>query len=136
MPYIKNIKTVFVHIPKCAGTSIEKWLKDFQTLYLCDEKIKEFRIEKGTCSCLHGKAMHFTFSDILTNIPENKSELYAFTIVRNPYLRILSHYLFMKRNFGGIHKGMFHWESAYHEKDFESYIEKIINSENYCKILS
>jgi hypothetical protein len=67
----------YVHIPKNAGTSIERWLIEY-----ANANQKEI---------IFTKSQH-SFSEDVTQYQEN-----YFTIIRNPYSRICSYYEFAKR---------------------------------------
>lgn len=71
-----NLKCVFVHVPKTAGTSIEKCLVDV------DDKTK---VVGG----------HSTSDALLKHRTKEFSNYFTFTIVRNPWDRLLSAYLYM-----------------------------------------
>ena len=68
-----DTRSIFVHIPKCAGTSI------VTSLY----------------GCLAGG--HTTFEEYLTVFePENINAYFKFTVVRNPWDRLVSAFHFLK----------------------------------------
>ncbi len=97
MPVSHPYKTVFVHIPKCAGSSIEEWLMGFTPLVLHREKMDRFHDLQCVCSKIHGLPMHFGMADIQKECGPCINDYYSFAVVRDPFTRILSHYLFMKR---------------------------------------
>jgi hypothetical protein len=66
--------TTFVHIPKNAGTSIIKWLK---------EATNEYPIQY--------KSQHYSASQMFTRHPETN---FSFSIIRNPWDRMVSIYQF------------------------------------------
>lgn len=71
------MKPLFIHIPKCAGVSVKKYLLDNENIPLFEGHY--------TCSQMKAKA---TFI--------NYSYDYIFTIVRNPYSRLVSIYSFLQ----------------------------------------
>lgn len=79
MPIYKNYNLVFVHIPKTAGTSVERVLGN--GVFLSDRKDHQ----KGVCP------QHYYLSQILELYPEAKS-YHKFTIVRHPLDRLVSAY--------------------------------------------
>lgn len=71
-----NLKCIFVHIPKTAGTSIEQCLKD-------SNDVDQIVGGHTTCQALiHYKKTEFC-------------NMFSFAIVRNPYDRLLSAYKYM-----------------------------------------
>lgn len=91
MPYYQDIDTLFIHIPKTGGTSLENYLKkkSKQTLYsgwgnniLPDEKLKKYSLQHQSLNIL------YKYKNIL-KIKFNK-KIKIITIVRNPYNRIIS----------------------------------------------
>lgn len=91
---------IFVHIPKCAGTSIEKlFLKDLGIDY-------QYRL-----SLLMGKnnnrligpprLAHLTISEMLKNHLINETQLrnyFSFAVIRNPIDRVFSFYRYLGYN--------------------------------------
>ena len=76
---IEKHKTIFVHIPKNAGTSI-----------------KIFFGMKGPKDMLP-LSQHDTIKDIKEKIPNKYKEYKKFTIVRNPYSRMISWFFYLKK---------------------------------------
>lgn len=70
--YLDRYKIAFIHIPKCAGTSVNKWLEQFQM----PERI----------------SAHPT----LESLKRTREIDFSFTIVRNPWDRLVSFYHFTK----------------------------------------
>lgn len=75
----KRKKFIFVAIPKTATTSIEKVLDNYNDIIV---------------------PKHTTFSELENNYGINHKEFYTFCFVRNPYDRIVSQYLQLKKNPG------------------------------------
>lgn len=93
---------VFVHVPKCAGTSIEGLLSKWTTLELmAPNKVDNSYIERnrlGQIAQLHKLERHFGSSDIRRMIGEEKfTRYYKFAVIRNPFARVLSFYKFATR---------------------------------------
>jgi chondroitin 4-sulfotransferase 11 len=89
---IDKEKTIFVHIPKNAGTSIK-------TFFEC----KEF----------YNK--HRTIEQIKTDNIEAYNSYKKFAIIRNPYDRMISWYFYLKRAMGMEHtRGDHRWKSGEH----------------------
>ena len=97
---IGNQKFIFIHINKTGGTSISKGLKD---RYI----------------------NHFTVKEAITRIGEKKfMDCVTFTVIRNPYSKVVSHYKFQlkenKHNFNNNYLGFNEWVK-------ETYGNKILN---------
>lgn len=90
MPYYKNIRILFIHIPKTGGTSLENYLqqKSTQTLFsgLTNNIMPSEELQKIS---LQHQVLHniWKYRKIL-NV--NFNNLKILTIVRNPYDRIIS----------------------------------------------
>ena len=68
-------KFIFIHIPKCAGSSLKEHLKDHSE----DELLNSH---------------HMTLGETIKNLNLEAKDYYKFTFVRNPWDRILSLYSF------------------------------------------
>lgn len=97
-------RVIFIHVPKCAGTSMESYLKDF-----------EFYIEGG---------YHATHREFLQN---NKyKNYYKFSFVRNPYDKMVSEFKWFTDQSN-------EWNTPYCKKyykdvDFKTFVNKFITS--------
>ena len=96
----------FIHIPKTGGTTIEtitknnkccKWGKNYWNEYLFKKEISQKICEKRKCCCQWiWHIPPFYIYDIMNNTSSsyyydlNKKDL--FTIIRNPYLKLISEY--------------------------------------------
>jgi len=86
MPYIdiEGRRSLFVHIPKCGGTTVERYLEKFSQLYLFNSNAEvAFRYTP----------QHFTYADAACLFPPGYFS-YSFAICRNPYCKIASEYRF------------------------------------------
>ena len=92
-------KFIFIHIPKCGGTSVE------QTL-LKNEDIPEERILKWnlTEEEQHEYRLYYRYGNIDVQHrkidqykTENEKNYFTFTFVRNPWERFLSEYFYIKK---------------------------------------
>lgn len=114
-------KTIFVHIPKTAGTSIEVLLLGHTGLKL--ENL--FGIDT-----IKNKALqHLTAKEIrdLSSI-KDFSSYFRFSFVRNPYDRMISEYFWCQiSGIGYKHNQQF--------SNFLAYAEDIVSSGNYSKNL-
>jgi len=95
MPVSHKHKTIFVHIPKCGGTSIETALK----INGLDNKGGEKPSENILFGVENNKALHhLTASEIKQKIGEEKfNNYFKFTFVRNPYDKMISEYFWKLR---------------------------------------
>ena len=102
MPINRDKKVIFVHIPKCAGTGIEKLFgmatrEELFTTVGCghktitDESLFDEKWKFKQCAAKN--MQHYTFREISSVL---SSEVVAscdiFSIVRNPYTRLVSEY--------------------------------------------
>jgi len=71
---ISESKIIFVHIPKCAGKSVKRSL-----------------LNAG-----HNGGHHAYPSDIIKKYPQEWEDFFRFTIVRNPWSRLVSGFFFFK----------------------------------------
>ena len=127
MPIISSLKVIFIHIPKCAGTSIENVLID----YKLDKKTFKADIHKwwGNLNTVNGKYEldHSTFAYLANNCKNYNPSFFKFCVVRNPYSRLVSEYHYCKKRCSRFVKNL---------TDFKSFIyfirdkfEVILNNE-------
>jgi len=104
MPLFKNddINLLFIHIPKAGGTSIEKYLSEKYSIkldksaaygFLSDDFKTQHDITK-----IHS-LQHYTYNELydmreILNV-DFTNDLRIFTVVRNPYHRLLSDLFFL-----------------------------------------
>jgi hypothetical protein len=105
-----DTKAIFVHIPKCAGVSV--------------------------CRALFGNLAggHTTLDEYLNIFEPRYIESYfKFTIVRNPWDRLVSAFHFMQS--GGFNEEDRNWFSGElgHFKDFEEFVKGWLNKNNIWK---
>ena len=105
-------KAIFVHIPKCAGISVVKSLF-------------------GDFDCGHTNLRRYQ----IMFAPEEFHRYFKFTIVRNPYDRLVSAFFFMKK--GGINAGDKSWaDRKFAQFDtFESFVKGWVNRYNVMRAL-
>ena len=77
---IDEYKTIFIHIPKNAGTAIEEYFGN-----------TSFKIQPGKHDDIH---------DIKKRFLSTYNSHRKFTIIRNPYDKMVSWYFYLKRNLG------------------------------------
>ena len=83
MPFIQTDRTIlFVHIPKCAGSSVEAWMARHGAL--------NFWNPMGPLAA-RVNLQHWTAADLRASFADDFFD-YTFTIVRDPYTRMESEY--------------------------------------------
>lgn len=97
----KKHKTIFIHIPKAAGVSVNK--------------------------AIYGQTLgHYYASELKNVIPSTFNQLFTFSVVRHPVERLYSAYSFAKS--GGTNVMRMHNEKFYQDhKDFNSFESFILN---------
>lgn len=99
-------KCIFIHIPKCAGSSINKFLAEGNVL---DWSTPNYDLLYGWCPERKIHLQHATSKQLIeTNLitQENWDSYFKFTFVRNPWDRAYSDYLWIKSD--RRLKGSFH----------------------------
>jgi hypothetical protein len=92
MPISYTYNIIFIHIPKCAGTTIEKIIgTSTEQQYFCNWKTTK----KGQLKT----SQHFTYLELKKELKVNWKDYYAFSVVRNPYQRFVSEYKYRKAVF-------------------------------------
>ena len=101
----KKHKFIFIHVPKCAGTTISAAIHKFYfdskpTRNISEE---EWIIGKNNKS-LHNSsegwvAQHTTFRVLKEKFDEDLSEYYKFAFVRNPFERAVSYWKYQYKYF-------------------------------------
>lgn len=95
-------KFLFVHMPKTAGNAIQNILLKYSEDQMVVSKLKHDGVERFGVTSEYGTKKHtklFDYKKVLS--PEVYEGLFKFTIVRNPWDRVVSRYFFkkMKREF-------------------------------------
>ena len=118
MDVLNEEKIIFIHIPKTAGSAIELLLlKSKKNVY----KNKFYGISKFNN---HSKAMHHLTAKDLKSILNNYNDFFKFTIIRNPYSKLISEYYWCEvENMGYKSKQSF--------DKFLDDIEIIVNNNKY-----
>ena len=101
MPYFKkkNIKILFIHIPKTGGSSVEIYFSNKFKIRLSNEILYGTLLNKKVVNLDH-TMQHMTYSTIYKyrkyfNV--DTTDVKIITIVRNPYDRIISELFYIKR---------------------------------------
>ena len=108
-----ELKCIFIHIPKTAGTAIEHFLRNrgINKLELIGER--------------NGRSMHHYLAfEIKKLFPNFYGTYYKFSIIRNPYDRLLSEYYWR------ISKGI-GFKCNQSKDEFLDFVEDIIKNNNY-----
>lgn len=98
MPIIQNLKTIFIHIPKTGGTSIENTLiedAELRNWRIADQTTWYGNIEspEGTYSTKYCYELdHSTLRFMKNNCVFYNQKYFKFAFVRNPYHRLVSEY--------------------------------------------
>lgn len=109
MPIFDKYKLIFVHIPKCAGSSVNDMLgiKDIFDMNRLKGWIYE-QVKKGDKMIMYGNSCrkgyyyeldHALYTHIFQYHPDKCKEYFKFAIVRNPYDRILSEFFYNNDRF-------------------------------------
>lgn len=134
MPINYTHKILFIHIPKCAGTSVQTILEtntkgNFYTeqrtledlAFLPKDRFtdQEYRI------CMSKNRQHYTFKE-LTKIlsPEIINNFKKISIVRNPYDRLVSEYYF-RRNLYKAYSGL--------DEVFGDFVKTVLRLDPYTR---
>ena len=98
MPIFTKQKLCFIHIPKTAGTSIFEHLKINEPVHT-----NLLHTYDGIRSKKTGKtSQHLTYLELHQEI-KNLNEYTLFTVVRNPYTRIVSEYIWGQKRLKHIY---------------------------------
>ena len=94
-------KFIFIHNPKTAGTSLTKVLLPYSDFLSRNQNKPYFYyFNKFVLSKLIGNiyAKHTPAWRVKKNVPEKWESFYTFGVVRNPYNRSYSYYMYLKNN--------------------------------------
>ena len=107
-------RCIFIHIPKTAGTSIEHYISEKERFTLFYRGI----------SSANRSMHHYTAIELQKMIPQYFREYYKFSIVRNPYERLLSEYYWTPLKEAGYKHGK-------SKDDFLKYVSHVIKNKTY-----
>jgi hypothetical protein len=108
-----DLKCIYIHIPKTAGTSIEQFLKDNGKNSIDYLGVRNNR-------SLH----HLLAIELKKELPFLFNKYYKFSLVRNPYDRLLSEYYWTP--IPGIG-----YKSGQSKADFITYVSNVVNKKLY-----
>lgn len=130
MPISHEHKIIFIHVPKCAGTTIEDifGMRTFDNFYceiITNDVLKKIPYENFTDeeyrNCAVKNMQHYTFRELSKVLKKDILNTYKkIAVVRNPYDRLVSEYHFCEL---GIKKG----------KTFEEFVEINLKLEPYLR---
>lgn len=109
MPIFNSYKAIFIHIPKCAGTSITSCL-DRENVISRFTTYDNFSIK-----LMYGRNLqHSTYNKIRMLHPLKFTSYYKFSFVRNPFDRMYSEYSWRKK-----------WDKKLENKTFEEMLMQV-----------
>lgn len=95
MPIIHSLKVIFIHIPKAGGTSIENLICDFPLYrYKLVNKYNWYGNIKN--DHIKYELDHSTMAYLKNNCKYFDNTYFSFSVVRNPYARLVSEYHYCK----------------------------------------
>lgn len=128
MPYLKEHNLLFIHIPKTGGTAIERAL-GIKAANRPDLFISK---EKQVIGGIKTVPQHFTPNILRVRLGEDIYEnSLKFTVVRNPYTRVLSEYFYRNKS-GNMNKFPKWFRGYYGVRDHVHKIpqSRFVDSEN------
>lgn len=130
MPLNFEHKILFIHIPKCAGTSIEHILKmtNKENLYTEQLKLENYNLlpinnftDEEFRMCASKNPQHYTYRELTKILPIDIVENYKkISIVRNPFDRLVSEYYYREGHVK-IHR------------NFECFVKTSLNLDQYTR---
>jgi len=147
MPINKKFNIIFVHIPKAAGTSVEKVLdmsskENFFSMHASLGKLKRkhtnelnfnFFTEQEKAECEAKNLQHFSIKELKKLLdPEFFNSAFKFSVIRNPYHRIVSEYFYIKAAEG---KNPDYQDFNVRFPTFASFVETELQLPKYDRIL-
>lgn len=114
--YIEKYNTLFIHIPRTGGTSVER-------LFGFEGGFETYDESKGM------KQDHSTVSQVKPHLANQWDDLFKFSIVRNPWAKMVSMYLY-RLNSPFYLKNNFEWENLHRARygqnpSYEEWLETL-----------
>lgn len=110
MVVFHNLKCIFIHIPKTAGTSIEQFIKD------------NGKNEISYLGVRNNRSLHHLLAyELKLELSYLYNQYYKFSIIRNPYDRLLSEYYWTPIRGVG-------YKSNQTKADFITYVAKVVKN--------
>jgi len=124
MPIIHSLKTIFIHIPKAGGTSIESVLCDFPLFrYQLINKYNWYGNIRNNETKY--ELDHSTMAYLKKSCKYYDNEYFSFAVVRNPYARLVSEYHYCKYQYSRFIKKLDTFKDFVYElKDKFDYVLK------------
>lgn len=103
----KSKKFIFIHPPKCAGTSIRLVLRDHYESYHQNRELEPFGMDLSSEGINYPLPVHGTLPQFVRFIDDRhgidffkREDWYIFAVIRNPYDRLVSfyHHMLVHRN--------------------------------------
>lgn len=110
MPISYTYNSIFIHIPKCAGTTIEKMLGTCTV-----DELFSHTVVDGEQKNLQ----HLTYLELKSKLKIDWSNYYVFSVVRNPYDRFVSEYKYLKELFFKTK------DSKYNVGEFSDFVKQL-----------
>jgi hypothetical protein len=122
-----NQRIIFIHIPRCGGTSIEQnlWYKEFGK-YFSFKETNEKNLLQGFVDKYSNKhqsdgLQHLTAFNIKKIYPKEFEQFYKFTFIRNPFSRAVSLYLEIMK----YRKDLRDFLAIYKDSSFKNFLKLI-----------
>ena len=122
MPIYHNLKAIFIHIPKAGGTSIEETITEFP---LFRQKLVNKYNWYGNIKQQNYELDHSTMAFLKNNCKYYDNNYFIFSVIRNPYARLVSEYHYCKYQYSRLIKNLNTFNDFVHElKEKFDYILK------------
>lgn len=92
---IDNKMVLHIHVPKCGGTSLERFLADYYFGLWSDDFSLSSKQDRHTCQKVSPQHMHAV---VLAEYLNLKKIALAFAVVRDPVSRLISEFLWAHRD--------------------------------------
>lgn len=107
MPIYHSLKAIFIHIPKAGGTSIEETISDFP---LFRQKLVNKYNWYGNIKHQNNQQTyeldHSTMAYLKNNCKYYDNNYFIFSVIRNPYARLVSEYHYCKYQYSRLIKNL------------------------------
>lgn len=137
MPISLKHQTIFVHIPKVAGTTINKMLEcKSENEYFSFDWVRNMSNKPKLTGLTYEELMnilychpqHLKASELRLIFPNEWLSFYKFAVVRNPYERFVSEYEYIQKH--PVNKAI-----DYKGVDFETFVRMVYKLPNFTRKL-